>query len=179
MPEDMNKEIQSETPINNAAGNDGKQNDIKGLLTQLETFLDEYMVKKAPFHIPIGGKEFIASVSPYLIILGAIIFIPTLIAALGLTAVLSPFAMMGGGYHAWSWGWFGMISLITGTVALVFEIIAIPGLFKRTRASWRLVYYATVISLVGGILSLNLVGALVGAIISWYILFQVKELYKN
>jgi hypothetical protein len=173
MAEEKNKES-SQEKTGNATG-DG----LKGEVTKLESILEGYMVKKAPFQIPAEGKEFIAKISPYLIIIGAVMFIPALLALLGIGAVLSPFAMMGGGYGmmggygAWS------ISLVFGVVAFALEIMALSGLFKRTKASWRLVYYATLVSLLGSIVSFNIIGGIIGAIISWYILFQVKELYKN
>ena len=154
----------------------------KNMLAQLEKILDEYMVKKAPFAIPQGGKEFIATVSPYLIIICAIAVLPIIFAALGLATLLSPFAMMGGyGYGlGFGWGFSAIISLVVAIVTIVIEIMAVPGLFKRTKGSWRLVFYASIVSLIGGIISINgIVGAIIGAIIGWYILFQVKELYKN
>ncbi len=152
------------------------QHDAKGLVGQLEAMLDEYMVKKAPFALPMNVKEIIVKISPYVILIFALMAIPVVLAALGLTALFSPFAMMGG------YGRFGVTGLIAGVVsaaALVVELMAVPGLFKRTHAGWRLVYYATLISLVGSILSFNLFSGIIGAIIGWYFLFQVKDMYKN
>ena len=150
--------------------------DVKGMLGQLEALLDEYMVKKAPFNLPKEVKEFIAKVSPYLIIILALMAVPAILAAIGISAVFAPVAMLGG----YAWGFGAIISLIASGIAIVMEIVAVPGLFKRTRGSWNLVFYASIVSLVGGILSLHgIFGAIIGAIIGWYILFQVKELYKN
>ena len=70
--------------------------DLKGILSQLEALLDEYMVQKAPFALPQEVKEFLVKVSPYLVIVFAVMALPLIFAALGLTAILSPFAMMGG-----------------------------------------------------------------------------------
>lgn len=153
--------------------------DLKGLVAQLEAMLDEYMVKKAPFALPAGVKEFIANVSPYLIILFAIMALPAIFLALGLSAVFAPFAMMGAAYgHGWGFG--VVISLVATVVVLVMEVMAVPGLFKRAKASWRLLFYASIVSLIGSILSISgIFGGIIGAIIGWYILFQMKELYKN
>lgn len=155
------------------------QKDLKGLIAQLEALLDEYMVKKAPFAIPMGGKEFIANVSPYLIIIAALMALPLIFAAIGLSAFMAPFAMMGGYGYGHGWGFGMIISLIVSIVTIIIEVMAVPGLFKRTKGSWRLVFYATIVSFIGSIISLNIIGAIIGAIIGWYILFQVKELYKN
>lgn len=155
-----------------------KQTDIHGALSQLEAMLDEYMIKKAPFALPMGVKEFIATVSPYLVIVFAIMALPLIFAALGLSAVFTPIAMMGG--YGLGWGFGAIISLIVAVITLIMEVIAVPGLFKRTRASWKLLFYASIVSLVGSILSISgIIGGIIGAIIGWYILFQVKELYKN
>ncbi|MDD5396601.1 MAG: hypothetical protein PHW24_00915 [Candidatus Moranbacteria bacterium] len=158
----------------------GKQADIKGMIAQLESMLDEYMVKKAPFALPIGLKEFIANVSPYLIIIFAVLALPAIFLALGLSAVFAPFAMMGGYAYGHGWGLGVLISLIVSVVVLVMEVMAVPGLFKRTRGAWRLLFYASIVSLVGSILSISgIVGGVIGAIIGWYVLFQMKDLYKN
>lgn len=152
---------------------------IAGATNQLEAILDEYMVKKAPFALPKEVKEFIVKIAPYLIILFAIMSLPLIFGAIGLTAVLSPFAMMGG-YGYGNWGFSMIVSLVATAIALVMEVMAVPGLFKRTKASWRLVFYASIVSLIGGILAVHgIFGAIIGAIIGWYILFQVKDLYKN
>lgn len=155
-----------------------EQKDIKGVIAQLEAFLDEYMVKKAPFALPMGAKEFIVKVSPYLIIIFAILALPLIFAAIGLSTAFAPFAMMGG--YGFGWGFGAIISLAVSVIVLVMEVMAVPGLFKRTKGAWRLVFYASIVSLIGSILSINgIVGGVIGAIIGWYILFQVKEMYKN
>lgn len=175
MAEEANKSAseEKEVPSSNAA------NDMKGMLHQLEATLDEYMITKAPFHIPANGKELIVKIAPYLVIIGIILFIPALLALLGIGALLSPFAMMGGYGMMGGWGFGVTLSLVTGVAVFVLEAMAISGLFKRTRSSWNLLFYASIVSLIGNILSFNVVGGVLGAIIGWYILFQVKELYKN
>jgi riboflavin transporter FmnP len=72
-----------------------------------------------------------------------------------------------------------MISLAVMAVTVVLEVMAIPGLFKRTKASWNLLFYASLVQVVGSVLAFNLIGAVIGAVISWYILFQMKDVYKN
>ena len=172
--------------VSNNSGQTGTgdaKTEVKGLVNQLEALLDGYMVKKAPFALPIGLKEFIVKVSPYLVIIFAILTLPIIFAAIGLSAFLAPFAMMGsvmGGYgYGWGFGLGAIISLIAAVIVLIVEVMAVPGLFKRTKGAWRLVFYATIISLIGSILSFNIVGGIIGAIISWYILFQVKDMYIN
>ncbi|TLU88334.1 MAG: hypothetical protein FDX30_02580 [Chlorobium sp.] len=155
--------------------------DAKGLLSQLEALLDDYMVNKAPFTLPKEVKEFIANVSPYLVIIFAVLALPVIFAALGITAFLSPFAALGGyGLYGFSWGYHAIVGLAVALITMVLEIIAVPGMFKRTRKAWTLLFYASVISLIGSVISLSgIISGIIGAIIGWYILFQVKELYTN
>jgi hypothetical protein len=166
---------------NKGSGQHAKaKSDVKGILSQLEALLDEYMVTKAPFALPPEVKEFIVKVSPYLVIIFAVMALPLILAALGLTAILTPFAMMGGYHYGFGWGFSATIGLAISVITIIMEIAAVPGLFKRTEGAWRLLFYTSIVSLIGTIISFSgLLGGIIGAIIGWYILFQVKELYKN
>lgn len=155
---------------------DGAKPDVKGIIAQLEAMLDEYMIKKAPFTLPAGLKEFIVKVSPYLVIIFAILALPFILAAIGISTALAPFAMMG----SYGWGFGAVISLAVAVIVLVMEVMAVPGLFKRTKSGWRMLFYASIVSLVGSILSISgIISGVIGAIIGWYILFQIKDMYKN
>ena len=151
--------------------------EVKNIIAQLEGMLDEYMVKKAPFALPLGLKEFLATIAPYLTILGIAFSIPALFVLFGLSSVMAPFAMMGG--YGYGWGSSAIVASVTMVVTLVLQAMAVSGLFKRTHAAWRLMFYVSLVQLVGGVLAMNIVGALIGAVIGWYILFQMKDLYKN
>ena len=180
----MEENINQQVPQAPMQGGGENKSDAKGIISQFEAFLEEYLVKKAPFAIPAGGKEFIVKVAPYLVIIGAVIAGIGILLGLGLSVLALPFAAIG---YATGHG-FGIIfiiSLLISIVALVMEIIAIPGLFKRTKSAWRLVFYASIVSLIGSIFSISMnygngiVGTIIGLVIGWYILFQVKDMYKN
>lgn len=166
------------TPTSTSSSDDGSNPHAQalGMIAKFEAWLENVMVAKAPFQIPMGGKEFIVTVSPYLVIIGIVLFVISLPALLGLGAMVGSMGVAMG--HA-GWTWMALVSLVSGVVALVLEAWAVSGLFKRTAASWRLVFYATLVSFAGNVLSLNIVGALIGGVIGWYLLFQVKALYKN
>ncbi len=170
--ESINNEGQAapapETPAAAPVNKEQMKSDVKGMLGQLEAWLEGVMVKKAPFQIPMGGKNFLAMVAPYLVIIGIVLAIPATLFVL----VTSPILILGGGGMA-------IVSFLFSIAALVIEAIALPGLFKRTQASWRLLFYASVVSVLGSIVSFQIVSALIGAIVGWYIIFQVKEVYKN
>jgi len=171
--EEQTQNQQSAPSSSNNGGGDKNKTDVKGIIAQLEAIFDEYLVKKAPFQIPAKGKEIIVKISPYLIIIFAILAIPVILVGFGLSAMLAPFALLGGYYSVAA-----LISAIFSLVAFVIEIMAVPGLFARTKKGWRLVFYASLVSFAGSILAFNIIGGIIGAIIGWYVLFQVKELYK-
>lgn len=165
-------------PQGEGGGTKNMKAETKNMLGQLEAMLDEYMVTKAPFALPLGLKEFIAMVSPYLVVIFAVRALPFILFALGLSTAFIPFAMMGG--YGYGWGFGGIVTIAVAVISLVMGVMAVPGLFKRTRGAWRLLFYVSIVNLVGGILSVNgIVGVVIGAIISWYILFQMKDMYKN
>lgn len=164
-------------PGNTAGTGQGEmKHEVMGFVARVEAWLDEYMVTKAPFQIPMGGKEFLAMVAPYLIIVGIVLFVLTLPVLLGFGAMTAGMGMMTGNA---SWGLTTLVALVAGVITAGLEAWAIPGLFKRTQHAWKLVFYATLVSFAGNILAMNLIGAIIGGVIGWYILFQVKVLYKN
>lgn len=148
-------------------------------LQGLEEFFDTYLHRKAPFQLPVSVKEFIVKFGPWislvLLILGAIVLIPLLILALGLTAVTLPFQATAGTIGHTGMGW---VQTIIGLVVLVMEAIAIPGLLKRKLSGWRMIYYGVLLSALGNLLALDIIGLIVGLVIGMYILFQIRSYYK-
>jgi len=134
-------------------------------------FLDFYLVKKAPFQLPEPAKEAIVQYGPWITIVLLVLTLPLLLALLGIGAIFSPF----GGVSAAAG--FGIVAL--GTIIEVgLTIAALPGLFARKMNGWTFLFYARVVSFVTSILALNIVGAIVFGLISFYILFQIRPLYK-
>ncbi|MCR4326395.1 MAG: chromate transporter [Candidatus Roizmanbacteria bacterium] len=143
------------------------------MMKKLDDTLQEYLVKKAPA-LPDSVKEVIVSVGPWVMLVLVVMSLPLLLFVFGLGAVVAPFAFLGGIHAGTSFG----VTMIVSLAALVLEIIALPGLFKRSMGSWRLLYYSTLITAVGNLISFNLGGLIIGTLLSLYILFQIKKLYK-
>ncbi len=155
-----------------------QKTDFKAALRQLEDILALYLVKKAPFSLPDKIKELIVSFAPYLMVLGIILGVPSVLAAFGLGALVSPFTAFMGPAYMVNYGVGYFISMIAFGVMLVFQVLAVPGLFKRQRKGWLYLFYASLVSFVASLLSGNLIGAIIGTIIGWYVLFQVRESYQ-
>jgi len=143
-------------------------------LAALTDKLDFYFGQKAPA-MPENIKEFIVKYSPYLIIVALVFALPALLLAFGLTTVAMPFAYVNGFHSGFTFSITALISLI----ALVLEVMALPGLFKRTKKSWTFLYYSSLVTILGYLLSFNLGSLIIGGAICLYILFQIRSYYKN
>lgn len=147
-----------------------------GPAKSLEGFLELYLVKKAPFQLPAGLKEFIVKAAPWLSLLGLIIGLPIILTAFGISAL--SFNILGnyGGFYGAGFSFYPYL-ILTGVI-VVLEAIAIPGLFKRSLSAWRFIFYASLLQIVSGLVSGHILNALITGLISLYFLFQVKEYYK-
>lgn len=162
----------NQSPSNDPLANTGAKNN----LTKLESILELYLVKKAPFALPIGLKEFIVKFSPWINLIFLILFLPTLLAAIGLSAMMPPLAyrsMFGYGY---GFGYY--LQLILGGAAFVLQLIALPGLFKRHLSAWNLIFYSVLVAAIADLVRGNIVGLIIGTLFALYILFQIKSYYK-
>ena len=150
---------------------DGEQTPKEQAPKDLMGFLDYYLVGKAPFQIPNEAKEWIVQYGPWITIVLLVLTLPALLFVLGIGAVFVPFAGVG---YATGFG-YAALGLI---VQLGLTVAALPGLFARRLSGWTLLFYARIVSLVFTLLAGAIVSALVGGLISMYILFQVRALYK-
>ncbi|MFN7981350.1 MAG: hypothetical protein U0Q11_05790 [Vicinamibacterales bacterium] len=145
--------------------------DAQGPLSGLITTLDDYLVKRAPFQIPDGGKEFIVRFGPWISLVLLVLTLPLILAALGIGAIFAPFA--GVTYAAG----FGIVAILA-CVQMVLLVFALPGLFARKMSGWMLIFYSELLSLVSSLLQGSIIGGLIGALIGLYILFQVRTKYS-
>lgn len=84
------------------------------------------------------------------------------------------------GLTVWVW-----ISIAVLAVTAVLLLLAFPKLQKKEKAGWDLAFLAALINLAYGVLTLfidgrgagNLIGALIGSAIGFYLLFQIREFF--
>lgn len=141
-------------------------------LGQLEDTLELYLVKKAPA-LPENIKELLVKLAPWITLILLIISLPAVLFLLGVGTVLMPFAYLGGAAYGTTY----TISMVVLAVSLVLEALAIPGLFKRTKSGWNLVFYSSLVSLVSSLIMFNVVSGIISALIGLYILFQIRSHY--
>ena len=134
-------------------------------------FLDYYLVQKAPFQLPDGAKEALVKYGPWIAIVLLVISLPLILVAFGISAALLPFAPYG-------YTGFGFTAVVV-LIELVLDIAALPGLFARKMSGWRLIFYARLVAIAHSLLIGAVASAILGGIISLYILFQVRPLYRE
>lgn len=149
----------------------------------LEGWFETMLVKKAPFQIPANGREWIVKAAPWIDLVLLILLLPAILAVFTLGSAVGVFAPAVGV----SVGVFYWVALVVLLLQAVVMGVAIPGLFKRKRGAWRLLYYATLASFLYGMFNWigtpaavgGLLWGAVSTVISLYILFQVRELYHS
>lgn len=135
--------------------------------------LGEWFAKFPP--LPVNAKEVIVKIAPWLAIIFGILGVIAGIGATGLLTVLSPLVALGGGVGV-AVG--SMVGAILAIVSSALMIVAFPGLRDRKANGWKMSFYSQLVSVVSSVVALNLFGAVIGALIGFYILFQIKSYYK-
>lgn len=143
---------------------------------QLTKMLDENYAKLPV--LPKNVDDFIVSVAPWLALIFGVLSVLAGISAFGFLAVLSPFATVAGaGQYAVT----GLLAAVVLLVQGVIMLLAFPALRKKEVKGWNLLFWSLVLSVVSSVLTLRVFGvveSLVGALISYYFLYQVKSYYK-
>jgi len=139
-------------------------------------FLDYYFVAKAPFQIPAAGRQALVRFGPWIAIVILLMTLPAVLYYAGIS------------HDVWWYGrwrvadWYLLHDSPPAAFGFVAEFVlllmAVPGLFARTRSGWSLAFYARVVGALTSVLSGLIVSGLAGALISLYLLFQVRALYR-
>jgi len=146
--------------------------------------------KSAP-HLPKGGREWLADNVWWLALVGAILsvlglftIVPLFLAALALTAAVVPYAVT---YYQGAFGiaWLGfLISIVSYIATALLLAVAVKPLKVKSKKGWDFLFLSYVInfglSVIGALVALNVfgvVGALIGAAIGGYFLFEIYEYF--
>jgi len=147
--------------------------EIKGMVDELENKLEEIFVGKL-WALPKKAKEIIVKISPYIVILSLVALIPMILILTGLS-FFTPVAFLEGVRAGFGY----VVSVLFALVIGILIVSVIPGLFKREGKAWKILFWVSLINAVWRLLSMDLDGLIIWTVVSWYILFQVKEYYKN
>lgn len=138
----------------------------------IESQIENFVTKTLP-PLPEKGVEILVQLSPWFAVLGVILGVPTILTLLGVSRAAAYYRLAGIGL-----GWGYQISNLLFIVQMVLSALAIQGLFARKLSAWRLMYYSAWVSILANLLSGEVVGMLIGGLLSFYLLFQVKKAYK-
>lgn len=92
-----------------------------------------------------------------------------------LALIFGILGILGSGFGVVTGGIFGPVLALVGSVLM---LMAYPGLRDRKMAGWKYSFYSEAVSVAASVLALNLFGAVISGLISFYLLFQVKSYYK-
>jgi hypothetical protein len=146
-------------------------------LDGVEVVFGKFLVEKAPFKLSSAAKGFASTVVPYVTAIWAVFVVKGVFFSLYGPAWLGTFRMrrlfVGGNLSG---------SLLSGVliVSVVIALSAIPGLLGRSRRGWRILFISTLTTFFGSMLFAS--GQIVTVLLMisvWYILFQIRDLYRK
>lgn len=130
-----------------------------------EQFLETHLGEASKVLLPPDWRKNFVQFFPWI----ALAFLPfMLFATLGLVAFSGIAAL------------FNPFVLVTTTIAaaaFVFDVIALPGLFKRSKSGWTFFLYSIALGSLGSLLGLDFLGLLFEVLLFW-LAFQIKYLYS-
>lgn len=138
----------------------------------LEKELEPIFLDKFPA-FPENVKEGLAQYGPYILLVLSVLGIFGLLAAFGIGS-----AAVGIGAMSYGSGFNFYIGISIAAITLIMYLMAFNPLKARKRAGWNLLYYALLLSLLSNLIQLNILGALIGGAIGFWVLFQVREKYS-
>lgn len=141
----------------------------------LEKELEPIFTEKLPA-FPENIKDIFVQIAPWLALIGAILGALSFISLIGLGSFVTAVSVGVGAYGSTWQMWVSILAL--GAMA-VFCAMAFKPLQNKQKKGWNLMYWSSLISFASSILTFNIIGALVGGFISFWILFQIKSRYSN
>lgn len=124
--------------------------------------------------LPRSWTDVIVKITPWIALVFGIIGVLGSIAAFGTLTVLAPFVALGGGVGAATNGVIGsFLALVSSGLLLA----AFPGTKAKKISGWNLLFYSEAVNLVSAVVFFSM-GGIVGTLVGFYILFQIKGHYK-
>jgi len=177
MDEQQNQQQnQNANQNSNSNGTSGStQEKMKEHMSGLEGWLGGIFAN-AP-HIPENGRKVIVEYAPWIVLIFGILGVVALLGAGGISVLLTIGSM---GYALPL-----LISVLISLASAALLLMSYPGIKAHKKSGWNLVFYSQVVGIVGSVVlivmghSYNIVGPIVGAIIGFWILFEIRSHYTN
>lgn len=129
--------------------------------------------------LPASIKELVVNFAPWLAVLGGALGLLVFVPGTLILLFLSPLAAVGGGGLGYV---MTIMNLILSIVGAVLSLMAFSGLRNRSLRGWTLLFWASMVYLVAGLLPISfggLLGVIIGGAIALYLLFQIKPYYDG
>jgi len=137
----------------------------------LENELEPIFLGKFP-PFPDDVKEFLVKYGPYFILVAAVFMLFGLLAAFGIGT-----AAIGIGVVAYGSGFMMYLALLIATIIAIIYLMAFSPLRARKKAGWNLMYYALILSLLSSLIQLAFLSVIVGGVLGFWVLFQIRDKY--
>lgn len=137
----------------------------------LENELEPIFLGKFP-PFPDNVKELLVQYGPYLILIGAILGLLGLLTAFGIGT-----AALGIGMASYGSGFSFYVGIVLATVMMIMYLMAFSPLRARKKAGWNLMYYALLLSLISSLLQLAILSVIIGGVLGFWVLFQIRDKY--
>jgi len=139
-------------------------------MNSLNIFFENDLVQKAPA-LPEMIKKFLVSIAPWAIFLSILscILSALILAGIYLGYIFPPEETS-----------LSQAPQATIFIDLIFYVLALPGLSKKSISGWNWIYYAVLVKTLANLISFNLISGIIGlaiSAISMYVLFQIKSYY--
>ena len=131
---------------------------------------------KAP-QLPKNWRETLVKITPWLALIFGILGILVGVSGLGVLTVFSPLAVFGGAQGIASYG-SGFLAAVIYLIGSILLLAAYPGTKAHKKSGWNLLFWSEAVNFVGGIVSMAIVSAIIGALIGFYLIFQIRSYYK-
>lgn len=128
---------------------------------------------KAP-HLPQNIRDILITIAPWLALIFGILGVVSLLAIGSLWVVLTVVTL---GATLWM-----MVHVLIGLISSGLALWAYPGLKAGLKTGWDKLFWSQIVSTIGIILSIFWstfsVGSIVGVLIGFYLLFEIRSHYK-
>lgn len=125
--------------------------------------------------LPKGGQKVLVQIAPWISLIFGILGVLVGLGGLGILSVLSPLMLLGSGVSNTTGS---LVSVAISLVSSVLLLVAFPGLKAKKMQGWTMLFWSQVAAFVASLVMLSIVGGLVGAVIGFYLLYQIKSYYK-
>jgi hypothetical protein len=124
--------------------------------------------------LPKNAKELLVKYMPLIALIFGIIGILLSLAGIAALTTLAPLALITA-VHGFSGGFF---ALIFGLASSILLFAAYSGTKAHKISGWNMLFWSEVVSLIGSLVSLNIIQGIISALISFYLLYQIKSYYE-